>query len=392
LFKGITALFLAAALWLPALHLFFAVDVERYRSAETVAPEALAMAAHHLALWSDPALMEREVKRMRASNAEWDFMGRTYLVLAFANMALREPSQKEPLLTAMDRIIQETLSREKGGGIYYFLMDYAKDGNFREKGRSLFQDGEIALMLGARRFVSEKEEYKALMAQRTKQVFASMSKGPLLCGESYPNECWTFCNVIGLVALRMADALDGTDHRDFIGRWLQTARAKLIHDETGLLVSSFSLDGYRQDGPEGSSIWMIAHGLQVLDPEFAVDQYRRAKAELAGSFLGFGYAREWPESWKGPMDIDSGPIVPLLEISAGSSGLAILGASAFADEEYLGRLLSSLEFGGFPMKDKGRMWYAASNQVGDAVLLYALVQGPLWREVESRARNEGAPS
>jgi hypothetical protein len=102
-----------------------------------------------------------------------------------------------------------------------------------------------------------------------------------------------------------------------------------------LLVSSYSFGGVPQDGPEGSSIWMVAHNLLIVDRPFAEDQYRRAKTELAANVLGFGYAREWPKTWEGPMDVDSGPIVPALGISPGSSGLALIGASMFGDRAYL---------------------------------------------------------
>ena len=129
---------------------------------------------------------------------------------------------------------------------------------------------------------------------------------------------------------------------------------------------------------------MVSHCLQIVDRAFAEDQYRRAKAELARDVLGFGYATEWPRTWVGPTDVDSGPIIPFLQISAGSSGLALVGASAFGDRQYMAGLLTSLNLGGFPAERQGRLRYLASNQVGDAVMLYALVQGPLWAEVERR--------
>jgi hypothetical protein len=386
-FLAIVALTLAGAIWLPCVHFFFKPHLQDYRSSSGLSSKAQRLAAYQLRLWSDPAGRAREIGKMRNSNAEWDFMGRTYLVLALANMGLREPRKKADYLDIMDHIIEETIRLEKDKGLYYFLMDYARIGAFIAKPpRSLFQDGEIALMLASRRMLEECEKYQPLLKERVDLMTAQMRQSPVLCGESYPNECWMFCNAVALTTLRMADVLDGTDHSDFIRQWLETARRNLTDAKTGLLLSSFSMDGIPGDGPEGSSIWMVAHCLQTIDPAFAADLYRRAKLELAGNFLGFGYAREWPKRWKGMMDVDSGPIIPFLEISAGSSGLAILAASAFDDDDYLSALLTSLNFGGFPLQKNEQLRFCASNQVGDAVLLYALVQGPLWREVERRGK------
>ena len=122
-----------------------------------------------------------------------------------------------------------------------------------------------------------------------------------------------------------------------------------------------------------------------MDRSFAADQYARAKQELARDVCGFGFAREWPVSWQGAMDIDSGPIIPGLQLSTGSSGLAFVGASAFGDQDYLRKLLAALYLGGFPVRRRGELKFCASNQVGDAVLLYAMTLGPLWAEIERRA-------
>lgn len=384
--RAFLALLAAAALWLPVLHLFFKPDLSRYRADSGIPARAAALAARQLELWSDPELRLREIRKMRASNAEWDFMARTYLVLALANMALREPGWTDACLSIMDTIIDETIRLEHEHGIYYFLMDYARVGSFRNAaGRSLFQDGEIALMLAARRMVREREDYRDPMAGRLGLMARQLEESRLLCGESYPDECWMFCNAVAIAALRMGEALDGSDYSAAIGGWLRSVKGALTDPGTGLLVSSFSLDGDVYDGPEGSSIWMVAHCLQLVDPEFAADQYRRARRELGRTALGFGWAREWPASWKGPVDVDSGPVIPLLGISAGSSGLAIVAAAAFDDGPYLSALLTSLTYGGLPIEEGARLRYAASNPVGDAVMLYALVLGPLWEAVTARA-------
>jgi len=240
-------------------------------------------------------------------------------------------------------------------------------------------------MLAARRLVTEREDYRPLLHERIAAMIAAMRQSKMLLAESYPDECWMFDQATALAVLRAADALDGTDHRAFVREWLATARQKLLHPATGLLCASSSTAGIVGDGPEGSTIWWVAHALQVVDRSFAADQYARAKHELAREVCGFGFAREWPTSWQGAVDIDSGPVIPGLQLSTGSSGLAFVGASAFGDREYLQKLLAAVYVGGFPVRRRGELKFCASNQVGDAVLLYAMTLGPLWQEIERRA-------
>src|SRR4051794_24853975 len=149
---GVLVLIIAGAIWLPCLHFVFARPVSEFREAEGLSPKARQLAARHLQLWTDPVSRQKELDRMRASNAEWDFMGRTFLVLSLANMSLRDPDSKPLYLKTIDQIIDETLRLETEKGMYVFLMPYATVGKYIMKpDRSLFLDGEIALMLASRR-------------------------------------------------------------------------------------------------------------------------------------------------------------------------------------------------------------------------------------------------
>ena len=381
---GLAALVVAAVIWLPCLHLVFTRPLSDFRQNQELSPKARQLAARHLRLWTDPSLREQELKRMRASNAEWDFMGRSYLVWSLANMALRDPASKPLYLRTMDQVIDETLRLEKQEGMYFFLMAYARDRHYLvQPAHSLFLDGEIALMLASRRVVEEKPEYKSLLTERVNAIVGRFQKNPRMLLESYPDECWMFDHCVALDAVRMADYLDGSNHSALIRDWIAMAKQKLVHRESGLLISSFMTDGTPLAGPEGSSIWMVAHCLQLLDEDFARDQYQRARKELGEITLGFGYAHEWPKSWKGEANIDSGPIIPGFEISAGSSGMAFIGASTFDDGLFLRSLAATLDFAAFPSRTHGRLKYCASNQVGDAALLYAATLGPLWQKVKT---------
>ncbi len=380
---GLAALAIAALIWIPCIHFWFTHPASAFNPASGLSPKARALAERHLHLWTDPKLREQELRRMRASNAEWDFMGRSFLVWSLANMGLRDPAEKKAYLETMDRIVEETLRLEQEQGIYVFLMPYAKARPYvAQPARSLFLDGEIALMLAARRGLEEKPEYKSLLTERVNLITEGLRRSPHLALESYPDECWVFDHCVALAALKLADRLDGSDHADLCRDWIAMAKQKLVHRESGLLVSSFNADGIPMDGPEGSTIWMVAHMLQPVDAAFARDQYDRARKELGEVTLGFGYAHEWPQSWHGPADVDSGPIIPVLNISPGSSGMAFIGASAFGDEKFLTALAATLDFAAFPARQHGGLKYCASNQVGDSALLYATTLGPLWEKAK----------
>ncbi len=376
---------MAAVIWLPCVHFFFRPDVSEFLDSDGISPKARRLSQRHVRLWTEADLREAALAKIRTANAEWDFMGRSFFVWSLANMAIRDEQFRPDALRAMDAIIDETIRLERDEDMYFFLMPYARRRPWvLSPARSQFIDGEIALMLALRQLVEEKSEYKPLLVERVRIMIERMEKSPVLSAESYPDECWTFCNVIAVSAIRINGHLDGADHSEFINDWLETAKTRLIDRKTGLLVSSYTLDGKHLDGPEGSSIWMVTHCLSLLDEDFARDQYKRATEHLGRSILGFGYAREWPDSWTGPMDIDSGAVVPGMGLSVGASGMAFIAAATFDDKQFYRSLATSLEFAGMPIEDNTGLRYETSNQVGDAVLLYSMSLGPAWQKVRER--------
>jgi hypothetical protein len=302
-------------------------------------------------------------------------------------MGLRNPALKSEYIAVMDQIIEETLRLEKERGMYFFLMPYARARPYEmQPPHSQFLDAEIAMMLASRRLLAERADYQAELQRRNELMLARMKQGPVLSAESYPDECWAFDNITALAAVRCGDYLDGTDHSVFIKEWLMMAKAKLTDPKTGILISSYTVKGAPMDGPEGSSIWVITHFLRLLDEDFARDQYQRARKELGRTMAGFAWSQEWPASWQGQMDVDSGPVIPVFNISAGASGMALIAAGSFGDDQYLSALAATLDFSAFPSREAGRLKYCASNQVGDAALLYAAVLGPVWEKVNGGRR------
>ena len=121
-FINLFALLLAAAVWLPCLHFFFRPKVAEFWQENDVPPIARQLAARHLAIWTDPQLRAQELAQMQQRNPEWDFMSRTYFILALANMALRDDTYRAQALEIIDAIIENTLIVERDTGFQSFLL------------------------------------------------------------------------------------------------------------------------------------------------------------------------------------------------------------------------------------------------------------------------------
>lgn len=336
--------------------------------------------------WEDPDQRATTIAELRRFNPEWDFMRRTFLVLAAADRALAVPEEKDRWLALIDDLILTTTHEVEAFGHDHFLLGYADAKPWVDPSeRSLFVDGELALMLGARRLVEEDGKLAQLHRKYVARITASFERAPAGLPESYPDEAWLFCVTNALVAVRMADGLDGTDHNALIDAFRARAPS-LLHAPSGLLNSELTSAGASLDGPEGSSLWLVATNLRLLYPDLAQAQYDGGTRDLYHQLFGLGYASEWGPSWRGPVDVDSGPIVPFLDASPSSSGFALLASRSFGDHARHAALTRALRAADLLLVLDPRMAELAGNPMGDVILLYALNHGPLWDRVLSRTQ------
>ncbi|MBW1879767.1 MAG: hypothetical protein JRJ84_15500, partial [Deltaproteobacteria bacterium] len=98
LLRALLGLGVGASVWLPAMHLAFRPARQRL---------AWGLLERHLLLWEGAS--QEDIACMRDSNPEWDFMGRTFLVLALANLVLDDAAPRDRCLRVIDRIVEDTL-------------------------------------------------------------------------------------------------------------------------------------------------------------------------------------------------------------------------------------------------------------------------------------------
>jgi hypothetical protein len=96
-------------------------------------------------------------------------------------MALRDPAGRAAYVVAIDRTIADTQLLLREEGFRYFLLPYGKTRPFvAAPERSLFVDGELALMLGLRRLVADEGDPREL-EELTAGIAARMNAGPVMC-------------------------------------------------------------------------------------------------------------------------------------------------------------------------------------------------------------------
>ena len=349
----------------------------------TVPEDVKAQAEHFYRIWDDEGLRKAAHEEMREQNPEWDLISRSFYAYSLANVALKAPSMRAEALRHLDLVIQETVAvpwRE-------FLLPYGHARPFvKEPAASLMVDGQVSLMIGLRRLVQDDPDYihKKEHGRLIERCLAALTSHPTMLGETYPDECWLWCNPLALASIKVHDVLEGTDHTELFRWWEAAARSSFMDPKTGLLNSAITLDRKVIHPPEGSTIWIGAAFLLPVCPELAQEQYALIKAQLTGRLFCFRYGREWPRGQRGGWDIDSG-FTPF-GMGPASTGFGLVAAKEMGDRDLFVRLLGLLECVAVPKAENGRMRYLSSNLVGDATFLFAKTTGPAWKEIKRRER------
>ena len=211
-------------------------------------------------------------------------------------------------------------------------------------------------------------EADAIAAALTESLDGSGS--PFL--PAYPGGAWPVDTVVAVAALLAADAATRTGHRPLIRRWV-TAVPRYLDARTGLLPHRVEVGtGRSLEGSRGSSQSVIQRFWPAADPGGAAESYRRYRERFVTRELGFVGVREHPAGVSKPGDVDSGPLVLGLSLSA--SAVTIGAALANGDGGLATALAREAEVLGVPVSWHGKRRYAAGQlPVGDAFLVWSRV-------------------
>lgn len=291
--------------------------------------------------------------------------------LAWVQVGRSDPARRVPALQearwALARI-------ESSAGTAPFSPDLRPAyGIFHAGWTNWLRAGIVALQPADRRDPAE----VARLRQHSGEIAAAFRSAGTPYLQAYPGQAWPVDSTVAIASLRLHDALLGATYDELTRGWIDQVRARL-DPATGLMPHQVDPATGAPRGPaRGTSQSMIQRFLAEIDPRFAREQYLLFRDRFVARPLGLGPAvREYPHGTDGPGDVDSGPLVLGVSLSA---TVVTVGAARVQNDPALAKALGSQgELLGLPVRLPGSKRYALGvAPIGDAFLVWSQTARPM---------------
>jgi hypothetical protein len=304
-------------------------------------------------------------------DGEWALVTQQMTVLGLGQIALARPDRRAELLPAMEAAARRMLAPEACAFGAEAWGERGLEALGTAGGHAYL--GYVALALGMLRKVDPATplaaRHDALVASLARRLAASphalLETYP---GETYPADVAAVAGAIGLHA-----EVASIDRRALLSRWSATMRERCSDPGTGMLFQQMdAFTGAPAGPPRASGTALAVYFASFADPALARDLWR-AVGRQRRSVLGFGGVRERAPGDDGPGDVDSGPVV--LGVSVSATGFALAGARMFGDRAAFTELWRTADLFGVPVVRPSRSRFLTGGPLGNALLL-ALATAP----------------
>lgn len=232
--------------------------------------------------------------------------------------------------------------------------------NYLLAGILLLQDGDLSTSELAR-FEQESADIADALAK---------SSSPFL--DSYSGQIWPVDTFPAMVSLKAHETVTGDGrYSPVIEDWLEDIQAE-IDPLTGLIPHR--TEPFVDTG-RATSQTLILWFLVELDPELGDAYYRSFREQFVVQRLGIPAVREFPAGDNRPGDVDSGPLITGVSLSA---TVVMLGTSHMVGDAGLAQAIyQEGEAGGWPMQWQGERFYGAGVlPIGEEFLLWGQTARP----------------
>jgi len=298
-------------------------------------------------------------------DGEWAFGTFLMATLGLGQAVLAHPEQRELLVPAMQRSVEQLISPETNA---FGTAAWGQSGLASlARGHGHGYLGYANLALSMLRLVDESTPHAALGDELTEALARRLAAAPHGLFETYPGEAYPpdMAMVAGSIALH--DCAVGRPERAFMPVW-RAAFRRYIDADSGLLYQAASArTGATIGPPRGSGTAVAAYATSFLDRTLSRQLFDGLQRQSL-SVLGFGVMREYPPGQAGAGDIDSGPV--WLGVGVSATGFALAGARLHGDEALFSELYRTVDLFGVPLREEEGAWHFMSGgPLGNAILL-----------------------
>ncbi len=297
-------------------------------------------------------------------DGEWAFGTLLMSTLGLGQAVLAHPEQRARFVPAMRRSVERLVSAETNA---FGTAAWGHAGlDQLDHGEGHGYLGYANLALSMLRLVDPGTPRAPLNDQLTEALAQRLERAPHGLFETYPGEAYPpdMAMVAGSIALH--DCALGRPERAFMPGWRASFR-RYIDRESGLLYQAASARSAATIGPpRGSGTALAAYATAFADRELSRELYVGLRRQ-ALSVLGFGMMREYPASQRGDGDIDSGPV--LLGVGVSATGFALSAARLHGDRDLFTELYRTVELFGVPLRDGQGRHFMSGGPLGNAILL-----------------------
>jgi hypothetical protein len=188
--------------------------------------------------------------------------------------------------------------------------------------------------------------------------------------QSYPGRAWPVDSVVAMASLRLHDPLAPPRFEATRTQWLTQVRSRL-DPATGLIPHEADpKTGAVAAGARGSSQALLLRFLLEIDADLGRAHYLAFRSQFVQPAWLLPGTREYPIGRDGPGDVDSGPLIAGISLSA--SVVHVTPARMVGDDNLANPYLNLGEAMGFPFSWNGRRRYLAGQvPIADAFLAYS---------------------
>lgn len=230
------------------------------------------------------------------------------------------------------------------------------------------------LALSMLRLIDPHTPFARLNDRITEALARRLARAPHALIETYPGRSFPTDVAACAAAIALHDRATGSDHRALLRRWERRFRAGYVDPRSGYLwQQGDARSGAHRDAPRGSGTAVSAYFLSFVDARLSA-QLTDALARHERSLLGFGAIREYAEGYSGHGDVDSGPVIDGVSVTA--TGFALGAARANGRRGLFEDLLRTTRLFGVPATHAGATRFATGGFFGNAILLAQLTARP----------------